>query len=90
MLSSAELPTSLDALLTHRRRTRARLLRVQRAIGVYEELACAAAVLPELRPRLPRRPVLTRGSICQLERTLLDVLGEIDAAVAVWRAERRN
>ena len=30
----AELPTSLDALLTHRRRTRARLLRVQLAIGV--------------------------------------------------------
>ena len=35
----AELPGPLDALLTLRRRTRARLLRVEHAIGVYEELA---------------------------------------------------
>jgi hypothetical protein len=86
----ADPPTSLDALLTHRRRTRARLLRVQRAIGVYEELACAAAMPPELRPPLPRRPTLSRAALCALERTLLDVLVEIDAAVASWHAERRN
>ena len=46
-------PATIDALLTHHRRTRARLLRVQRAIGVYEELACAAAMPPELRPDHP-------------------------------------
>ena len=85
-----ELPTTRDALLAHRRRTRARLLRVQRAIGVYEEPACAAAMPPELRPPLPRRPTLSRDALCALERTLLDVLGEIEAAVAAWRAERRN
>ncbi len=39
------LPTELHALLAHRR-TRARLLRLQRALGVYEELACAAANCP--------------------------------------------
>jgi hypothetical protein len=85
-----ELPTNLDALLTHRRRTRARLLRVQRAIGIYEELACAAAMPPELRPPLPRRRTLSRDAICQLERMLLDVLAEIDAAMAGWHMERRN
>jgi hypothetical protein len=66
------------------------LLRVQPAIGVYEELACAAAMPPELRPPLPRRPTLSRDALCQLERTLLDVLGEIEAAVAGWQAARRN
>jgi hypothetical protein len=86
----AELPTALDALLAHRRRTRARLLRVQRAIGVYEELACAAAMPPEVRPAMPRRPTLSRDALCQLERTLLDVLGEIETAIAAWRTERRN
>jgi hypothetical protein len=85
-----ELPTSLDALLVHRRRTRARLLRVQRAIGAYEELACAAAMPPELRPPPPRRPTLSRDALCELERMVLDVLAEIDAAVAGWHAERRN
>jgi hypothetical protein len=85
-----ELPATVDELLAHRRRTRARLLRVQRAIGVYEELACAAAMPPELRPPLPRRPTLSRDALCALERTLLDVLTEIDAAVAGWHAERRN
>jgi hypothetical protein len=87
---STELPATLAALLTHRRRTRARLLRVQRAIGVYEELACAAAMPPGLRPPLLRRPTLSRDALCQLERTLLDVLSKIEAAVAAWRAERRN
>ena len=86
----ADPPTCLDALLTHRRRTRARLLRVQRAIGVCEELACAAAMPPELRPAMPRRPTLSRDALCTLERTLLDVLAEIDPAVAGWHAERRN
>jgi hypothetical protein len=47
----ADLPSDLPTLLTHRRRTRARLLRVQRAIGVCEELACAAAMPPALLPR---------------------------------------
>jgi hypothetical protein len=37
----ADLPRDLPTILTHRRCTRARLLRVQRAIGVYEELAQA-------------------------------------------------
>ena len=35
----ADLPSDLPMILARRRRTRARLLRVQRAIGVYEELA---------------------------------------------------
>ena len=80
--------TSFDALLTHRPRTR--LLRVQRAIGVYEELACAAAMPPELRPPLPRRPALSRDAFYELVRMVLNVLGETDAAVEVWRAERPN
>jgi hypothetical protein len=84
------LPKTCGALLTHGRRTRARLLRVQRAIGVYEELACAAAMPPELRPPLPRRPALSRGALGELDRMLLEVLAEIDAAVAGWHAERRN
>jgi hypothetical protein len=66
------------------------LLRVQHAIGVYEELACAAAMPPELRPPLSRRPILSRDALCELERTLLDVLGEIEAVVAAWSTERRN
>ncbi len=84
------LPAELPALLAHRRRTRARLLRVQRAIGVYEELACAAAMPPELRPPVPRRPVLSRDALCELERMLLDVLAEIEEALAGWHRERRN
>ncbi len=84
------LSTALPALLTHRRRTGARLLRVQRAIEVYEELACAAAMPPELRPPVPRRPVLSRDALCELERTVLDVLAEIEEALAGWHRERRN
>jgi hypothetical protein len=45
---------------------------------------------PELRPPLPRRPTLSRATLCALERTLLDVLAELDAAVAGWHAERRK
>ncbi len=45
-LIAAPLPTNLLDLLTLHRRTRARLLRIQRALGVYEELACAAANCP--------------------------------------------
>jgi hypothetical protein len=86
----ADLPSDLPTILTHRRRTRARLLRVQCAIGVYEELACAAAMPPELRAPLPRRPTLSRKALRQLERMRLDVLSEMDAAVEAWRAERRN
>ena len=85
-----ELPTTLDALVTHRRRTRARLLRVQHAIGVYEERACAAAMPSELRPPVPRRPVLSRDDLLGLERMLLGVLVELDAAVAGYQAARRN
>ena len=58
----AELPRTLDALLTHRRRTRARLLRAQGAIGVYEELTCAAATPPDLRRHLASDSKLSVGT----------------------------
>ncbi len=45
---------------------------------------------PELRPPAPRRPVLSRDALCELERMLCEVLVEINEALAGWHRERQN